>query len=189
MTTILQNSSPFLFREDRPTPDPEWPPKDHLQNRFILWLLKYQSIPTDPQGPAYGRQTDQHKVPLLTRKTSKPRTRKMLHSLRFLTPNVKHTLPHIIWAMGQSKKRCWIVSFFAQKQQFVHPFQCLLTKLTLLNTTPFLRYQMKILIFKGILAFHAQQLTGVPSLNTMSLYKFFTEKSYWPSKWRSPCDH
>jgi hypothetical protein len=76
-----------------PTPDPKRPPKNHLQNRLIL--LKYQIIPTDPQGPAYRRQTNQHKIPLLIRKTSKLRTKKMFHSLRFLTSKVKHTLPHV----------------------------------------------------------------------------------------------
>jgi hypothetical protein len=176
LQAAASNSSPILFRKDRPTPNPERPPKYHLQNRLLLWLLKYQIIPTDPQGLAYRRQTDQHKVHLLTRKTSKPRTKKGSTPSSFLTPNVKHTLPHVSWAMGQTKKRCWIVSYSAQKQHLVHPFQCLLTKLSLVNTTPFLIYQRKILIFKGILAFHAQQLTGVPSLKTMSLYIFFIEK-------------
>jgi hypothetical protein len=45
------------------------------------------------------------------------------------------------------------------------------------------------LIFLGILASHAQHMTEVSSLKTMSLYMFLTEKSYGMSKWRGPCDH
>jgi hypothetical protein len=63
-----------------------------------------------------------------------------------------------------------------KKQHLVHPFHCLFTKLLLVNITPLLTYQRKILIFKGILAFHVQQLTGVPDFKTKSLYMFLTEK-------------
>jgi hypothetical protein len=83
-----------MFREDGPSPDAKRPPKNHLQNRLVLLLLKDQIIPADPQGPENGRQTDQHNVPLLTQKTSKPRTKKMFHSLRFFNPKSKtHTSP------------------------------------------------------------------------------------------------
>jgi hypothetical protein len=64
----------------------------------------------------------------------------------------------------------------AQKQHLVYPFHCLFTKLSFVNTTLFLRYQRKILIFRGIFAFQVQQLTGVPDLNTKSLHIFLTEK-------------
>jgi hypothetical protein len=97
-------------------------------------------------------------------------------STGFVIPNVKQTIPHISLAMGQSKNSCWIVSCYVQKQHLVHSFYCLFTKLSLLNTTPFLRYQRKILIFRGILTFHVQQLTGVPDFKTRSLYMFLTEK-------------
>jgi hypothetical protein len=36
-TTILQRTASNFIREDSPTPDPERPPKNHLQNRFISW--------------------------------------------------------------------------------------------------------------------------------------------------------
>jgi hypothetical protein len=58
----------------------------------------------------------------------------------------------------------------------VHPFHCLLAKLSLVRITPFLRYQRNIFIFKGILAFQVQQLKCIPFLITRSLYMFFTEK-------------
>jgi hypothetical protein len=64
----------------------------------------------------------------------------------------------------------------SQKQHLVHPFHCLLTKLFFVNNTPFLRYQRKILISRGILEFQDQQLTSVPDLNTKSFYSFLTEK-------------
>jgi hypothetical protein len=66
---------------------------------------------------------------------------------------VKHMIPHISLAMGQSKNKCWIDSDTSHKQHLVHPFHCLFTNLSLVNTTPFLRYQRKILIFNGIFAF------------------------------------
>jgi hypothetical protein len=57
----------------------------------------------------------------------------------------------------------------------IHPFHFLFAKLSLVNTTPFLRYQRKILIFKGILAFKAQQFTGNPDLKARLLYISLTE--------------
>jgi hypothetical protein len=92
-----------------------------------------------------------------------------------LIPKAKETQPHTSLAIGQSKKRCWIVSCSVQKRHLVHPFHRLLTKLSLVSTTPFLRNQRKILIFKGILAFHVQQFAHVPVLRIMSLYKYLTE--------------
>jgi hypothetical protein len=96
-------------------------------------------------------------------------------SLGNLTPKLKHNIPHISLAMGQSKNKCWIDSDTPQKQQLVHPFHCLFTKLSLVNTTPFLRYHKKILIFSGIFAFQAQQLAGAPVLRIKSLYRSLTE--------------
>jgi hypothetical protein len=62
-------------------------------------------------------------------------------STSFVIPNVKQITPHISLAMGQSKNRCCIVSCSVQKQHLVDPFHCLFTKLSLVNTTPFLRCQ------------------------------------------------
>jgi hypothetical protein len=95
--------------------------------------------------------------------------------MSLLIPNAKATHPHTSLAIGQSKTRCWIVSCGTQKQHFVHPFHLRFTKLSLVSTTPFLRNQRKILIFKGILDFQAQQLARAPILKIMSLYKFLTE--------------
>jgi hypothetical protein len=155
--------------------NPERPPKYQLQNRLNcdFWNTKLFLLIHKAQHIAAK--------PIITRllclvEKLLNQGQKRCSTPSVLTLNIKHTLPHVCWAIGQLKKRCWIISCSAQKQHFVHPFQCLLTKLSLVNTTPFLRYQRKILIFKRILAFHAQQLTGVPSLKTMSLYIFFTEK-------------
>jgi hypothetical protein len=93
----------------------------------------------------------------------------------FLIPKVRLTIPHTSLAMGQSKNKCWIDSNTLQKQHLVHPFHFLFTRLSLVNTTPFLRYQRKILIFNGILAFQAQHSTGVPDLRTKLSYISLTE--------------
>jgi hypothetical protein len=69
-----------------------------------------------------------------------------------------------------------MVSCSLQKQHREHPFHCLLTRLSLVRITPFLRYQRKILIFNAILAFHVQQFISIPIFKTKSLYMFFTEK-------------
>jgi hypothetical protein len=137
--------------------------------------MKHQIIPTDPHGSAQSHYPDQHKVPLLFRKTSKPRTKRYPTSTGFLTPKVKHTIPHTSLVMGQTKNRCRIDSYPAQKQHLIHPFHLLFTKLSLVNTTPFLRYQRKILIFKGILALRTQQFTGNPDLKARLLYISLTE--------------
>jgi hypothetical protein len=79
--------------------------------------------------------------------------KRCLTSIGLVIPSVEQIIPHISLAMGQSKNKCWIVSCSVQKQYKVHPFQRLFTKLSLVKTTPFLRYQRKILIFRGILAF------------------------------------
>jgi hypothetical protein len=83
-----------------------------------------------------------------------------------LIPNAMATQPHTSQAIGQSKKRCWTVSYCAQKLHFVHPFHLRFTMLSLVSTTPFLRNQKKILIFRGNLAFQAQQLACAPHLKS-----------------------
>jgi hypothetical protein len=88
---------------------------------------------------------------------------------------VRLNISHTSLAMGQSKNKCWIDSDTSQKQHLVHPFHCLFTKLSLVNTTSILRYQRKILIFNEIFAFHAKQSVGVPDLRIISLYRSLTE--------------
>jgi hypothetical protein len=92
-----------------------------------------------------------------------------------LIPKVRLAIPHKSLANGQAKKRCWIDSDTLQKKHLVHPFHFLFTRLSLVNTTPFLRYQRKILIFNGILAFQAPHSTGVPDLRIKLSYKSLTE--------------
>jgi hypothetical protein len=46
--TFLQNDHAILLRQDGPAPNPVGSSKHHLQNRFKLWLMKHQIIPTDP---------------------------------------------------------------------------------------------------------------------------------------------
>jgi hypothetical protein len=77
----------------------------------------------------------------------------------FVTPKVTLIANHINLAIKQSKKRCYIVSCSLPKQQRVHPFHCLLAKLSLVKITPFNKYQRKFLIFRGIFAFQASRLT------------------------------
>jgi hypothetical protein len=36
------------------------PPKHHLQNRYKMWFMKHDIIPTDPNGPAKSRHPDQN---------------------------------------------------------------------------------------------------------------------------------
>jgi hypothetical protein len=76
----LQTVSPIIVRKDSPTSDPENSPKDHLQNRYILRFVKNQLISTDPDSPTKGCHSNHNKVPSLLRKTSKPRTKKVLHT-------------------------------------------------------------------------------------------------------------
>jgi hypothetical protein len=77
--------------------------------------------------------------------------------------------------MGQSKNKCWIDSGIPQKQQLGHPFHFLFVRLSLVNTTPFLRNHRKILIFNGNLAFQAPHSTGVPDVKTKLTYNSLTE--------------
>jgi hypothetical protein len=60
------------------------------------------------------------------------------------------------------KKRCWIVSWALQKQHSVAPFHFLLAKLSLVRSTPCLKYQRKILNFKGTFASKMKHQKGLP---------------------------
>jgi hypothetical protein len=176
-TTFLQNDSPFLFRKDRPAPDPERSSPLNITCKIDLyydfWNTKsFLLIHKAQQNVTILISTKFHG---LLEKLLSQGPKRFSTSIGFVTPNVKQTIPHICLAMRQSKNRCWIVSASIQKQHLIHPFHCLFTKLSLVNTNPFLRYQRKILIFRGILAFHVQQLTGLPDFKTKSLYMFFTE--------------
>jgi hypothetical protein len=96
----------------------------------------------------------------------------VLHINRFTNTKSKtYTNPHKS-SHGSIKKEVLNCFLLRTKATFCTPLPM---SLSLVNTTPFLRYQRKILIFKRILALHAQQLTGVPALKTMSLYIFLTE--------------
>jgi hypothetical protein len=92
-----------------------------------------------------------------------------------LSPKVRHTISQTSLAMGQSKNKCWIDSGIPQKQQLGHPFHFLFARLSLVNTTPFLRNHRKILIFNGNLAFQAPHSTGVPDVKTKLTYNSLTE--------------
>jgi hypothetical protein len=83
-------------------------------------------------------------------------------------------LPHEL-GHGAIKKQMLDRLGHTTEQHLVHPFHFLFATLSLVNTTPFLRYQRKILIFNGILAFQAPHSTGVPDLKTKSSYKSLTE--------------
>ena len=61
------------------------------------------------------------------------------------------TILQIILAIWQSKKRCWMVSSRLQKQHFILSLHCQRARLSLVRTTPFCKYQIKILIFNGSL--------------------------------------
>jgi hypothetical protein len=137
--------------------------------------MKHQIVPTNPYGLAKSRHPVSTRFLCFFEKLLSQGPKRCLTLIGFLIPKVKHTIPHVSLAMGQSKNKCWINSDTLQKQHLVHPFHCLFTKLSLVNTTPFLRYQRKILILNGIFAFQAQQSTGIPDLRTKSLYKSLTE--------------
>jgi hypothetical protein len=83
--------------------------------------------------------------------------------------------------------------FWVKKQHFSSPFHFLLTRLSLVKITPWLRYQRKILIFKGSFTFQLMHLWGVPSYFIMSLYIDCVEKTLLPrhqmkaSSWSSSC--
>jgi hypothetical protein len=128
MTSNLQNVSPLFFKEDRPTSDPESSPKDHLQNRFIVWFIKTKSF--------LLIHIAQHRVVIPIKRRFLCSYEKLLSqgpnrcctSMGLLIPNIKATHPHTSLAIRQSKKRCWTVSCWAQKQHFVHPFHLVLRK-------------------------------------------------------------
>jgi len=80
------------------------------------------------------------------------------------------TILQIILANWQSKKRCWIVSSKLQKQHFILPFHCQRARLSLVRTTPFCKYHMKTLIFKGIFNFQMILLYGTAKCATKALY-------------------
>ena len=88
------------------------------------------------------------------------------------------TILQIILANWQSKKRCWIVSSKLQKQHFILPFYCRRARLSLVRTTPFCKYQIKILIFKGSLNFQIKFLRGAGRRAINVLYMDRTVK--WP---------
>ena len=64
-------------------------------------------------------------------------------------PNDIWTTRHRNFAYWHSKKRFCIVSFLPQKAYDLSPCQFCLLRLFFVSNTPFFRYQIKILIFKG----------------------------------------
>jgi hypothetical protein len=99
----------------------------------------------------------------------------MLNTTRPPNPKGETHNPPQEFSQWARKNRCRIDSDTSQKQHLVHPFHFLFTRLSLVNTTPFLRYHRKILIFNGILAFQAPHSTGVPDLRIKLSYKSLTE--------------
>jgi hypothetical protein len=69
----------------------------------------------------------------------------------------------LIFEKGHGRNKCSIDSSASQKQHFLHPFHCLLIRLSLIRKTYLLRNHMKIFILSGILSFH----------------KYFEEKWSW----------
>lgn len=67
---------------------------------------------------------------------------------------VKKTTCHKIFAKGHERNKCSIVSTSSQNQHFLHPFQFLLARLSLVNKILLYRNHIKILIFIGIFIFH-----------------------------------
>jgi len=94
--------------------------------------------------------------------------------------NIKKTctILQIILAIWQSKKRCWMVSSRLQKQHFILPLHCRRARLSLVRTTPFCKYQIKILIFKGTLNFQIKFLRCAGRRTINVLYMDRTVK--WP---------
>ena len=71
-------------------------------------------------------------------------------------------------------------SSLLQKQHFPSPFHFLLSKLSLVRITPFLRYHKKILIFIGSLNFQAIQSSCALCSFTRFVYIDLTEKiDFW----------
>ena len=88
------------------------------------------------------------------------------------------TIFEIILAIWQSKKRCWMISSRLQKQHFILPLHCRRARLSLVRTTPFCKYHIKILIFKGSLNFRIKFLRGASRRAINVLYMDRTVK--WP---------
>ena len=97
-----------------------------------------------------------------------------------LMPKVKYTARQTNFARWHSKNKCWMFSSLLQKQHFPSPFHFLLSKLSLVRITPFLRYHKKILIFIGSLNFQAIQSSCALCSFTRFVYIDLTEKiEFW----------
>lgn len=88
------------------------------------------------------------------------------HSLvgRQFAPTHLPAIPQITLAILQLKKRCWAVSCWLQKKQLGSPGQSLLIMLSFVKTAFWTNNQVKIFIFKGILAFQIWAKLG-PNYN------------------------
>jgi hypothetical protein len=86
-----------------------------------------------------------------------------------------HSPPQELGIKTIQKKRWWMVSGEWQKQHFVSPFQCRLTRLSLVKITPFFRYPKNIFIFEGTLICHISCDTLTPLLINVA-YMELTEK-------------
>ena len=64
-------------------------------------------------------------------------------------PKVKCNNLHTLFANEQVKNKCSTDSWRPHKTHFVQPFQCLLSKLSLVNSTFLYRNRIKILILRG----------------------------------------
>jgi hypothetical protein len=138
--------------------------------------VKHDIISTDPNGPAQSRHPNHNKVPLPLRKTSKPRTKKMFHTIWPPDPKGEtHYLPHELGHGAVKKQMLDRLGHTTETTFSTPPFHFLFARLSLVNTTPFLRYQRKILIFNGNLALQAPHSTGVPNVKTKLSYKSLTE--------------
>jgi hypothetical protein len=104
-------------------------------------------------------------------KTSKPRANEVSKISMFCNPKGDTNCNPHQFSYWTIKKEILL-----QKQQRVHPFHCLLAKLSLVKITPFHKYQINILIFRGIFAFHVTRLRRGAFPTTRSLYMAFTEK-------------
>lgn len=80
-------------------------------------------------------------------------------------------------ATRHTKKRCWMFSSKPHGLHLESPFHLLFNKLSFVKITPLFRYQRKILIFKGNLAFQNSSFPAVFSLFIISLYNDCVEKT------------
>jgi hypothetical protein len=62
--------------------------------------------------------------------------------------------------MGSKKNRCCMDSSMLQQQHFKLPFPLLFARLSLVRTTPLIKYQMKTLTFKGNFSFQIAWFCG-----------------------------